>query len=577
MHKVLYTGIGLSLFPTIACVATAASQVAPGDMPTGGIGNAHLVVLCFGLFLAGYWAVEAFSRPSVKLGAIPTPPKYMTRSTQYVLGVVMFTAISMLLYAVVAYLHREALPVIRYFIPEVYKQFQPYVEGDHPSYLLIIVLVSGAYCVLLKYESDWNVLLILRNVIQSWVAIPSMANTLLTLARDTLVVPNEGAAIVIGNPATPYVAADDFAKDRQSLDRIWAELSYMRAWLELQQSQGSHATFFSEPNFRWRELLDQYRKVIVQIAPLKKGESQDPQLFTSTFTEVNDLHDKMCRLVACYLVFKNSTQEEIFAQARAFGIHISAPRRDNPLRYAVMYVVALAISIYVGVFGWAVLYDALYGTQILPNGPKDMELVWRWVALATANTGGPICAILLAKYLGWHADPRHDQAYLVSYCWIFLAALCLAPLCLAVARIGLGIVPPPESLYSFLSMVGARFKWALGPALTCVYIAYYMDRQTDPSLPDVDQDDRTTLRRVLLAGLFAVLVLVVQLPPTMTFQPQPGKDGELPLWSKEKLQMVIMGSYFLTTLTLALVAQFGLRKLSVPRRDIATSPVRIAA
>jgi hypothetical protein len=104
-----------------------------------------------------------------------------------------------------------------------------------------------------------------------------------------------------------------------------------------------------------------------------------------------------------------------------------------------------------------------------------------------------------------------------------------------------------------------------------------MDRQTDPSLSDVDQDDRTALRRVLLAGLFAMLVLVVQLPPTLTFQPQPRADGTPLLWSTKKLQMVIMGSYFLTTLTLALVAQFGLHKLSVPRRDIATPPVRIAA
>jgi hypothetical protein len=208
MHKVLYTGIGLSLIPTIACAATAASQVVPGGMHLETIGGAHLVILCFGLFLAGYWAVEAFSRPSVTLGEIPTLPKYMTRSAQYMLGVVTFTAISMLLYSVVAYLHREALPIIQYFIPEVYKHFQPYVEGEHPSYLAVIVLVSGAYVVLLKYESDWNVLLILRNVIQSWVAIPSMANTLLTLTRDTLVVPHDGAAIVIGNPATPYVAAD---------------------------------------------------------------------------------------------------------------------------------------------------------------------------------------------------------------------------------------------------------------------------------------------------------------------------------------------------------------------------------
>src|SRR5262245_1097631 len=31
-------------------------------------------------------------------------------------------------------------------------------------------------------------------------------------------------------------------------------------------------------------------------ASLKKGKSQDPQLFASAFTEVHELHDQMCRL-----------------------------------------------------------------------------------------------------------------------------------------------------------------------------------------------------------------------------------------------------------------------------------------
>src|SRR5262245_1485127 len=109
---------------------------------------------------------------------------------------------------------------------------------------------------------------------------------------------------------------------------------------------------------------------------------------------------------------------------------------------------------------------------------------------------------------------------------------------------------------------------------TTVYIAYYMDRQTDPSLPDVDQDDRTTLGRVLQAGLFTVLVLVVQLPPTLTL---PRTDDSTTLWNREKLQVVIMGTVFVRALTLALVAQFGLHKRLVPRRDIATPSVRIAA
>jgi hypothetical protein len=162
MRMILHTAIGLSLVPTIACAATDASPDAEF------LGHAaHVAILGCGLFLAGYWAMEAFSRPSVTLGDMPTAAKYMTRSTQYGLGVLTFTAIPMLLYAVVAYLHQQALPIIQPIIPELYKRLEPSIKGEQPSYLLIIVVISAAYFMLLKNESDWNVLLILRNVIQA--------------------------------------------------------------------------------------------------------------------------------------------------------------------------------------------------------------------------------------------------------------------------------------------------------------------------------------------------------------------------------------------------------------------------
>ena len=91
----------------------------------------------------------------------------MTRSTQYRLGVLTFATLSMLLYGLVAYLHREALPLIKIYNASLYEAFRPYVEGSSPSYMVIVVLISAAYFLLLKNESDWNILRILRTVIQA--------------------------------------------------------------------------------------------------------------------------------------------------------------------------------------------------------------------------------------------------------------------------------------------------------------------------------------------------------------------------------------------------------------------------
>jgi hypothetical protein len=488
--------LSLALLLSSSTAVAAAETVANSE--TSDLVYVHIVLFILGLLLAAYWAVEAFSRASVTLGDIPTLPRYMTRANQYMVGLLAFTVIAVILYALAAYLHKQVIPAISMFFPQLYEPFKPHIEGNSREYLFIIMLISSAYLFLLKHDAEWNVLLILRRVIQGWVSIPYLANTLMTLARDALVVPKVGIGLVIDNPATPYVAADDFTKGKKSLDRAWAELSYMRAWLELQQSQGSHATFFNEPSFCWHELLDQYDKLSAQIAPLKRGQSQDQQLFEISFTTVNALRTNICRLVACYLVFKNDTQEEIVAHAKEFGIRFEDTVRENPLRYAIMYLVAVALSVYFGVYLSAVLFDSWHATPLYDAlRRQDSELIWRWVGLSVANTGVPICGILLAKYLGWHADPRSQQAYLASYCWIFIAAFCLAPpsLALAIKLIG----SPEAAARPLLMSMGRGIRWAIGPGLLCVYIAYYLDRQCDPNLPNVGQDGTPSWVRGLYA------------------------------------------------------------------------------
>jgi hypothetical protein len=115
-------------------------------------------------------------------------------------------------------------------------------------------------------------------------------------------------------------------------------------------------------------------------------------------------------------------------------------------------------------------------------------------------------------------------------------------------------------------------KWAVGPALICVYIAHYMDRQTDPRLPNVGADGKSMGVRLLYSVLFSLFVLAVLPPPTAAITASPSSS-----WSMAKLQVVAMGTIFLMTLTLALVAQFGLRKPQAELLGTERSPAKLIA
>ncbi len=93
-----------------------------------------------------------------------------------------------------------------------------------------------------------------------------------------------------------------------------------------------------------------------------------------------------------------------------------------------------------------------------------------------------------------------------------------------------------------------------------------MDRQLSSDLPDIDTS--MIAKRVFNSLVFALFTLVLQLPQLLTIPPTDRA------WDQNKLRVVAAGVTFIITLTLALVAQFGLRR---SRPDKVPSPAATPA
>jgi hypothetical protein len=514
------------------------------------------VLLILGMALVGYWAYEAFNTPPIPLGDGPTPPRYMTQPSQYRTAVIVFVAVCLIFYSLIAYFHREILPLVGYISPPLYKFVQSLTTDGTLSAPLVVIFSAATFFVLLKFEREWNPIALLRRVLHGWVAIPELANTIMLLARDKLVVPDEARAMTFGDPEAPFVLAGDFDKDRRSLDRQWAELCYIRLWLDRYRAQGSNNTFFNEPSFAWEKLQSDYYDVRDSVRPLKCGDTNDARVFDSAASKVEKLRIQYCRLAACFLVFKNQTRKDALRDARQFGVSMSVESaRANPLRYIAIYFVAIVVAINVGVlfsaFGWDLLN---HGTQAAFNQQSD--LVTRWVFFALASYGMPIVAIMLLRYLGWTVDSAQPNSYVISYATIFLLALCVSAVCLALAMKFNGT--SAASHMQLNELIFTRFKWALSPALVCVNVAYHMDRQIDPQLPDIGSERQWNIQQRLFACVaFAMLVTAFSTLPTLAIPASSLPPGSWPL---AKLQTIILGTTFAVGFIMPLVGEFCLIK-----------------
>jgi ABC-type amino acid transport substrate-binding protein len=509
---------------------------------------AQYVLLILGMAFAGYWAYEAFDTRPIELGDGPALPRYMTQPSQYRLGATVFVGTCLLVYTLIAYFHRDLMPIVGALNPELQHTIEKSMKDGSLPYPLAVIFSAAIFVSLLKIEKDWNPIFVLRRVVHGWISIPQIANALMVMMRDELVVPADARANVAGDPDAPYVTTGDFDKDRRSLDRRWAELCYIRLWLERHRAQGSHFTFFNEPSFAWEQLQADYYNARDRIVPLKRGDVTDANIFADVAGKVEALRRQYCRLAACFLVFKNETQKDALRDAKRFGVMITpdAPRA-NPLRYAAIFVATIIIAVYLGVSLSAMTWDVLHHQPVT----VDSEIATRWMFYALANYGMPIMAVLLLRYLGWKSDRTQPNSYLTSYAMIFLVALFVAVVCLAIAQMIAGQI----AMEDFGQQLYKNVKWSISPAVVCIYIAYHVDRQIDPLLPDIGSLEHWRLpQRLMSCVFFGILVTLFSALPTLAI------SVSRSAWPVSKLQIVILGTTFIVGLIMALVGEFLLIK-----------------
>jgi hypothetical protein len=337
-------------------------------------------------------------------------------------------------------------------------------------------------------------------------------------------------------------------------DRIWAEICYMKWWLTQGEGAGEDAIFFTEQSFGFQDLLAQFDDATTRMRTWKAGGTIDPLAASELVNTIKELHNKFARLVACYLIYRNASSEALRSQAKAFGIELRSSASQNPLnplKYWIVYALALMGSVYVGVYASGIAYDLMAGAGLVVG--QDAQRVQSWISYSLSNYGVAIIAVLLLRVVSPYLGLGVHQTHLLTYCWTFVVAFLTGPFGLAIAVHLFG--PQKFQTMTLMGVYYDMLKWGFGPALVAVYISYYLDRQTCHDLPDINHSRSTLGWRLLNCFGFAAFTVFLLLPPLLALEAQPGAA-----WDTAKLRFVASGTTFFIALGLALAAQFALRK-----------------
>jgi hypothetical protein len=472
----------------------------------------------------------------------------MTSRQQYRLGSFAFVLFACGFFLLLVHENRSVIALAS-LLPAIPESLLQAANDQSAPYLVVIAAMGAVYLYLLTKEARWNVLLMMRDVIQSWISVPQLAKQIMAQIRFSLRIPQDVLPKVIAS--SPEVVEQDFRKDSNTPDRMWAEICYMKWWLTQGQDAGDDATFFTEESFGFEKLMEEFQQASLTMSQWKSGAPVG--LAASQITQaIKELFNRFARLVACYLIYRNGSGTDLRKEAGKFGIEVDAPIHDNPLRYWIVYIIALIGSVYIGVTVSAIAYDVHQGKGIVLG--QDPNRLLAWVMYSLCNYGLAIIVVLMLRFAVSSLTGDSSQSHLTTYCWSFLVAMVVGPcgLTVAVHYFGEGDLPKMDLVALYYNML----RWGLGPALVTVYISYYLDRQNCSDLPDINSSVETVAWRLVNCGGFAAVSLFLLLPPLLAMT---APDGGT--WDTGKLRFVAAGTTFCVAFGLALAAQFALKKL----------------
>jgi hypothetical protein len=535
-------------------------------------------IILTGVAFAISFSIQTLSE-AIALQGVPTPVEYLVRRDPFVLGKIVFVLFSLSIYGFALIFYRQ-LPQLAEFIPDATKDsIKDVLKAVSPSdpsasdaaeksssLLVVVFAITTTFLYAIRTCFTGNIIFAFRSLVHSWIAVPVACKYASEQLLVSLTVPITHRQ-KLSLDSRLHVDEADFESDDET-KRQWAELAYMNWWAQDQKEKSQGPKVFSESDFKFEQLEREFI-ALRELTRLCQSWTQDDEAYRAMQALLDELRSKYARFVACVLMNLASSRVDFYDRCREVGINVGNPEVGNPLKYSALYVVTLAAAIIVGPYLFAAGYDLSQGKglQEALTG-QTFVYFWRWFIAGLAFYFSPIFAVLLVRYLLWRKSRTREQVSLTIYAWIFLGVLCVSLVGAILTALSFRLGSPSNWSWDTVGEAARRnIPWTIAPALTAVYINYYLDRQADPSKDDIDQRKETVIPRLLMALAYTFGIALLSM--VIVAYQQSSEN----IWPRPETQLIVVGTTALVNLSLCFVAQFGLRKPGGKR----PSPPSVAA
>lgn len=488
----------------------------------------EFVIAIIGSCIAAYLAHQAFEKRAVPFQGIPILPRYMVRKRVYLAGVVVYVIVASIIFIAMVFYYKEIHPWSVYIIgEELWGVIDDIISKYQVSIVSYVIFSSIIYFLLMKLDVPWNPLILLRKLVQQFVGIPRKATLLANMIKDNLEVPRDLRNVIC--PDENVLVNDaTFELNRDAVERRWAEISYMKFWLDTVREKGDLVIFFNEPNIGYESIVDgndsEYSKTANLVSRLVDGDQID---LSCLGDNIRPLHVKFCRLVACCLIYSSSSEKRLWEKAKKFGINSDVTVVTTRILSVLLFLVGVLISVPLGVVVSAIVSDFVNqdGLKIIVGGGESISgisqvIITKWTIYTVGMYFLPIFFLIMSRYIFELWDIWTDFGNEYFYAISFISAMLISGMVIAIGQKYFEGNYPESSL---ISLYLKFWPWTLAPSVMNALVAYRMDKGMKYAANGKINLNRFTVNVIFSGLIVSIIVLSITylekpVMPGLTFQ-----------------------------------------------------------
>lgn len=452
-------------------------------------------VLALATGLALYLSFDSCQRRSIQLGDAPTLPSYITSRVRYWVGISIYCLLAAGIFLLLIWQWLPVRPLVSLTMSSV-------ANGDLAGFLarlegrtILPLIFGGIYLLLLRLESRFNPLLLLRDALYDLFAQPRQVQEVYQVLRNSRLadIDAEIKNDIVGRLWVPSIDSGDFDKSNDTVEYRWAYSCVLFDKIRSYADDTSYQRFFTEPSLKWGDICLSFQASSERVAAWRNAAPH----YTKTVRLIGDL-DKLggllARLLACIVVFGSSSEEELWRTVNRLGGHVRRARLKHTYKYFLAFTAAVIAGVLVGREVAVLFQNVIFSEQTLRHFSFD---TFRWVLYAVAIYILPILLVFAGRIAADRFISPAEQRYYGFYTLMLVAGFLVST---SVSGLILGLSRDPEG-FTFLAAFADSMRWGILPALIAGFVAYQMDSQV--------ADDEPKIRMLWGAlGRFAVWALI---------------------------------------------------------------------